>query len=116
MPLHFSTWPEIPGDTRSDSHAWSAHPIYDMLTLVAGIRPASASFASVRIEPHLGPLESLKATFPHPHGDIEVEYHRDGSELTATIVLPGSLGGSFWFKGRKWPLQPGANHIRTGQN
>ncbi|HKD60701.1 MAG TPA: alpha-L-rhamnosidase C-terminal domain-containing protein [Terracidiphilus sp.] len=116
LPLHFSTWPEIPGDTRSDSHAWSAHPIYDMLTLVAGIRPASASFASVRIEPHLGPLKSLKATFSHPQGDIEVQYHRDGSELTATIVLPGSLWGSFWFKGRQWPLQPGANHIRTGQN
>jgi len=30
--------------TRSDSHAWSAHPIYDLLTLVAGIElPAPAS-------------------------------------------------------------------------
>lgn len=52
LPLHFSTWPEIPGDTRSDSHAWSAHPIYDLLTLVAGIKPASPAFASVRIAPH----------------------------------------------------------------
>src|ERR1035441_1027754 len=40
LPLHFSTWPEIPGDTRSDSHAWSAHPVYDLLTLVAGVGPA----------------------------------------------------------------------------
>ena len=40
LPLHFSTWPETPGDTRSDSHAWSAHPAYDLLTLVAGIEPA----------------------------------------------------------------------------
>ena len=56
LPLHFSTWPEIPGDTRSDSHAWSAHPIYDMLTLVAGIEPASPGFATVRIAPHLGSL------------------------------------------------------------
>jgi alpha-L-rhamnosidase len=37
LPLHFSTWPETPGKTRSDSHAWSAHPAYDLLTLVAGI-------------------------------------------------------------------------------
>ncbi|MGD0731858.1 MAG: hypothetical protein ABR956_11380, partial [Terracidiphilus sp.] len=37
LALHFSTWPEVPGDTRSDSHAWTAHPIYDLLTLVAGI-------------------------------------------------------------------------------
>ena len=56
LPLHFSTWPETPGKTRSDSHAWSAHPIYDLLTLVAGIEPASPGFATVRIAPHLGDL------------------------------------------------------------
>jgi alpha-L-rhamnosidase len=66
LPLHFSTWPEIPGDTRSDSHAWTSHPIYDLLTLVAGIEPASPGFATVRIAPHLGALPSLKATYPHP--------------------------------------------------
>ena len=32
--------------TRSDSHAWSAHPTYDLLTLVAGIEPASPGFAT----------------------------------------------------------------------
>jgi hypothetical protein len=116
LPLHFSTWPEIPGDTRSDSHAWSAHPIYDMLTLVAGIEPATPGFGSVLIAPHLGSLGSLKASFPHPQGIIEVEYHREGSGLNATVVLPGSLSGSFWFKGRTWPLHPGANLVRTGQN
>ena len=46
LPLHFSTWPEIPGNTRSDSHAWTAHPIYDLLTLVAGIEPAAPGFAT----------------------------------------------------------------------
>ena len=66
LPLHFSTWPEIPGDTRSDSHAWTAHPIYDLLTLVAGIEPASPGFATVRIAPHLGALPSLSASYPHP--------------------------------------------------
>ncbi len=111
LPLHFSTWPEIPGDTRSDSHAWSAHPIYDMLTLVAGIEPASPGFATVRIAPHLGPLDHLKATFPHPLGDIEVEYHRDGSGLTAIITLPGTLTGNFVYNAKMQPLKPGINHI-----
>ena len=68
LALHFSTWPEIPGDTRSDSHAWTSHPIYDLLTLVAGIEPASPGFATVRIAPHMGTLPSLKATYPHPEG------------------------------------------------
>ena len=89
---------------------------YRVVPPLCGIQPASASFASVRIEPHLGSLESLKTTFPHPQGNIEVEYHRDGSGLAANIVLPGSLTGSFWFDSRQWPLHPGANHIRTGKN
>jgi alpha-L-rhamnosidase len=113
LPMHFSTWPEIPGDTRSDSHAWSAHPIYDMLTLVAGIEPATPGFASVRIAPHLGTLKSVTATFPHPQGPIKVEYQRTASGLDATIALPDKLAGTFEFKGKVWPLKPGNNHIQA---
>ena len=111
LPLHFSTWPEQPGETRSDSHAWSAHPIYDLLTLTAGVEPASEGFASVRIAPHLGPLDHLNATYPHPAGDIKVQYRRTGPGLDATVTLPGILTGSFEYGGKKWELKPGANHI-----
>lgn len=113
LALHFSTWPEVPGDTRSDSHAWSAHPIYDLLTLVAGIEPASPGFATVRIAPHLGALPSLTATFPHPEGTIKVEYHRRGEGLDAAITLPGKLTGNFVYDGKSWPLKPGVNTIHT---
>jgi hypothetical protein len=114
LALHFSTWPEVPGNTRSDSHAWSAHPIYDLLTLVAGIEPASPGFATVHIAPHLGALTSLKASYPHPQGMIEVEYHRQGDGLNATITLPGTLTGSFVYEGKDWwPLKPGVNQIQA---
>jgi hypothetical protein len=111
LPLHFSTWPEVPGDTRSDSHAWSAHPIYDMLTLVAGIEPAAPGFATVRITPHLGSLNNLTASFPHPRGEIRVEYQRKPSGIDATITLPADLTGSFVLDGKASTLKPGMNHI-----
>jgi alpha-L-rhamnosidase len=121
LPLHFSTWPETPGETRSDSHAWSAHPIYDLLTLVAGIEPASPGFATVRIAPHMGNLPSLSATFPHPQGEIRVEYHyadehgdpqtTGGSTFRADVTLPGSVTGTFQFDGRSWVLKAGPNRI-----
>jgi hypothetical protein len=113
LPLHFSTWPEQPGETRSDSHAWSAHPIYDMLTLVAGVEPASEGFASIRIVPHLGPLKHLSATFPHPQGDINLVYQLTSSGLDATITLPGILTGTFQYGGKNWELKPGVNHIEA---
>jgi hypothetical protein len=111
LPLHFSTWPEIPGDTRSDSHAWSAHPIYDFLTLVAGIEPASPGFATVRIAPHLGSLPSLTASYPHPQGDIKVEYYRQATGLSGTVTLPGTLTGTFIFAGKSQSLHSGVNQI-----
>jgi alpha-L-rhamnosidase len=112
LPLHFSTWPEIPGNTRSDSHAWTAHPIYDLLTLVAGIEPASPGFATVRIAPHLGKLESLSASYPHPDGMIEVKYQRKGDALDATVKLPEGVTGEYVFNGRKQALHAGTNHLQ----
>jgi len=113
LPLHFSTWPEIPGNTRSDSHAWTAHPIYDLLTLVAGIEPGAPGFASVQIAPHLGALTSLTATYPHPQGAIKVEYQRQGKGLHATVTLPARLTGNFIFNGKVTPLKPGVNRIQA---
>ena len=111
LSLHFSTWPEQPGNTRSDSHAWTAHPIYDLLTLVAGIEPASPGFATVRVAPHLGTLPSLTATFPHPQGNIEVNYKSTPSGLDATITLPPNLTGEFVHHNQTTALHPGLNHI-----
>jgi alpha-L-rhamnosidase len=75
-PQHFlvTTWAEQPEPTRSDSHAWSAHPNYDFLTVVAGIRPATPDFTTVLVAPHLGSLKHVSAVVPHPKGIIEVEY------------------------------------------
>jgi hypothetical protein len=113
LPLHFSTWPETPGDTRSDSHAWSAHPAYDLLTLVAGIEPSAPAFATVKVAPHLGELTSVAASFPHTQGMIEVHFQRSGDMLSGSITLPGNLSGSFVWHGKVQPLHPGVNQIHA---
>jgi hypothetical protein len=111
LPLHFSTWPETPGETRSDSHAWSSHPAYDLLTLVAGIEPATPGFASVRIAPHPGELKAFSATFPHPKGEIAVDYRREGDRLAGTITLPSGLDGTYLWNGKTQMLHAGRNEI-----
>jgi hypothetical protein len=109
LKLHFTTWPEVPGDTRSDSHAWSAHPTFDLLTIVAGIAPASYGFSSVSIEPHLGTLTSLDAVMPHDGGAIHVQYRAKDNALDAIVDLPAKLDGSFLWKGRRVELHSGRN-------
>ncbi len=108
---NFTTWPENPEPTRSDSHAWSAHPTADLLRVVAGIEPASAGYATVRIAPHLGPLTRLDAAVPHPNGLIRVRYHRTGDALTAIITLPAGLSGEFKYAGRSWFIGPGTKRL-----
>ncbi|HTD53786.1 MAG TPA: alpha-L-rhamnosidase C-terminal domain-containing protein, partial [Silvibacterium sp.] len=105
--LGLTTWAEQPEPTRSDCHAWSAHPNYDLLTVVAGIRPGSPGFKTVRIEPHLGELHQLEASMPHADGVIHTVYKLDGAHWRAMVTLPGGLNGALAWKGRKYTLHPG---------
>ena len=59
LALGLTSAPEKPEPTRSDTHAWSAHPNYGMLATVLGVRPASPGFRTVSIAPALGPLGEL---------------------------------------------------------
>jgi hypothetical protein len=107
LPMGFSTWPEMPGDTRSDSHAWSAHPTYDLLAMVGGIHPGSPGFRTVRIAPELGDLKKLTVRYPHPLGMIEAKYEVTGSGLQAEFTLPPGLSGTFEWHGKSHPLAAG---------
>jgi len=106
-----STFAERPDPTRSDCHAWSASPVYELLATVAGIETAAPGFARVSIEPHLGQLTRLKASFPHPLGMIEVNYSRDGMRLEADITLPPGISGSFHWNNTSTALHPGNQQL-----
>jgi alpha-L-rhamnosidase len=72
LSLGLSTWAEKPVPSRSDAHAWSSHPTYDLLTLMAGIKPDAPGFQRIRIAPHFGSLDEMDAVMPHPRGIIHV--------------------------------------------
>jgi hypothetical protein len=109
--LGLTTWAESPEPTRSDSHAWSAHPNFDLLKIVAGIQAASAGFAKVRIEPHLGVLKSLEAGMPTPRGMVEVSYARSGEGLEADVTLPVGVTGELEWQGTVVELHGGKQRV-----
>ncbi len=94
---------------RSDCHAWSAHPAYHLLSAVCGIKPAGIGFNTVKIKPHLGDLEQVKADMPHLKGRIEVEYRKVKKGLQTLIVLPAGMSGSFEYNGETQTLNEGEN-------
>lgn len=106
-----STFAEQPGNPRSDCHAWSAHPLIDLLATVAGIEPAAPGFARIRIAPHLGNLQSLEASMPTPRGAIATKYSVADGKLTADLTLPSGVSGEFVWNGRTVALHAGAQHL-----
>jgi len=110
--LGLTTWAESPEPTRSDSHAWSAHPNYDFLTIVAGIRPKEPGFSTVTIEPHLGSLKHVSAAVAHPRGIVEAQYTSDNSHVETRITLPVGVSGELIWKGKASALHEGAQTIQ----
>jgi alpha-L-rhamnosidase len=111
LALGLTTWAETPEPTRSDSHAWSASPNYDLPTIVAGIRPGSPGFRTVRIEPHLGSLTHVTASMPHPRGMIEVEFTRGTDQVSGVVTLPSGVEGELAWRGRVYPLHGGEQKL-----
>lgn len=107
----FVTTIERPDPSRSDCHAWGAHPIYHLYASLLGIRPASPGFSSVDVRPQLGGLPSLSAKLPHPKGWIEAKVEAKGSQIQGEIVLPEGLEGRFLSGGREVALVSGRNTI-----
>jgi len=115
LKLGLTTWAENPEPTRSDCHAWSASPNYDLLTVVAGIRPSSPGFRTVLIEPHLGELHQLDASMPQARGMIRTVYEREGAGWKATVTLPEGLGGTLRWGTQNTPLHAGTQVIRLAE-
>jgi hypothetical protein len=107
-----TTFAEMEKNTRSDCHAWSASPNYDLLATVCGIEPASAGFRTVKVAPHLGKLSFVKGTMPHPDGEIKVDLKLSRkNKLTGTVTLPAAVGGKFIWNGKESQLKGGTQKI-----
>jgi len=106
-----TTWAESPEPSRSDCHAWGASPNIELFRTVLGVDAAAPGFRRVVIRPHLGKLETISGTMPHPKGEIAVRLAQKEGKVDARVTLPEGIEGEFVWKGHRAPLSPGANHV-----
>ncbi len=102
---------EAPGNTRSDCHAWGSHPLFHLHASIAGIRPASNGFRTVRIAPQPGKLPKLVTHTPHPDGFIDLDLAFEGDRCHGTATLPAGLTGAFVWHGKEQKLAGGSNAL-----
>ena len=107
-----TTFAEKPEPSRSDCHAWSASPMYDLLATVCGIVPASPGFKTIRIAPALGNLTFVKGIVPHPQGNIIVELKKEGNRLVGLIILPKGTTGIYSYEKNQIQLKQGNNYLK----
>lgn len=110
-----TTWAERPDASlnppRSDCHAWSSSPNFEIFRTVVGIDSAAPGFARVSVRPHLGRLTRVSGAIPHPRGEVAVSLRLDGNRLSAEITLPAGVTGGFVWGGSSRDLQPGTNRL-----
>jgi len=85
LALGLTTFAENPEPTRSDCHAWSAHPILGFFQHVAGITSRATGWSRVRIAPVPGALTSFDACLAHPAGDLRVALREGKLEITTPV-------------------------------
>jgi len=98
--------------SRSDCHAWSASPNYELFHTTLGIDSAAPGFRRVLVRPFLANLTKVSGTMPHPQGAVEVSLEKRNGKLEARVVLPLNVPGDFVWNGRRTPLQGGANELK----
>lgn len=110
----FTCTPEGPEPSRSDAHAWGAHPAWHTLASIAGVRPGAPGFTKVQITPMPGLLDHFDASVVHPRGFVEVKFHRkvagkgDGQFV---ICLPKGIPGTLAYAGKSYALESEINTV-----
>ncbi len=105
------TFPEHGLNSRSDCHAWSSHPMYDLLNITCGVAPASPGFQTVVITPQLGQLNDVSGIVFHPFGNITTTFRKvKDNKLKCLIILPEGLAGSLVWNSEVYPLENGENN------
>ena len=109
LSLGLTTFPE--GVDRSECHAWSASPNFEMLATFAGVQPLTPGFKKVLIRPLMQSLDKVHGSIPHWAGELQVDFVKTGNQLNGRVILPKDINGRLEWNGKVVELKPGENTI-----
>lgn len=113
LDLDCTTCPETPKQARSDCHAWSALPMYEMIRTIAGIAPDGIGWKHVVIAPHMMDLSEVHGSTVTPYGNIAFRYEMTDGAWRYDLQIPEGIHATFCFEdGRVEELNDGEWHLK----
>lgn len=90
LDLHCTTWCENPDNPRSECHAWSSAPTYELSAMALGVYPAADGFKTVRIQPAVKNFEMdwARGSVHTPYGCVDVSWEKKDGILSLEVDLP----------------------------
>lgn len=69
--------------SRSDCHAWGALALYELPSVILGVRPGKPGYEEIVVKPRTETVEWAKGTVTTPKGEVVVSWQKqtDGSVI-----------------------------------
>ena len=70
---------------RSECHAWGALALYELPSVILGVRPAAPGYEKIAVRPNPGVLTGASGTVHTPKGNLNVSWKKTGDGLALQI-------------------------------
>lgn len=88
---NLTTCQENDVDARSDCHAWGALALYEIPSVILGVRPAKPGFSAISVKPNPAYFDWAKGCVHTPKGEIQVEWERNGDDIKVNVIAPDGV-------------------------
>lgn len=90
-----TTCPEVPVKSRSDCHAWSAQPIYEMIHHILGVEIEKPGWEQICIKPDFSFVKDLTGQLVTPKGILTFQITKQPEGTQANIYIPEGMEAYF---------------------
>lgn len=84
----WEAWELVEGTDYSQSHAWSASVLKEIIEYLVGIRIMEPGAARLLLEPPVCSLEAMRGWVPTQRGDVMLDWRRDGGLFHVEADVP----------------------------
>ena len=85
---HATTCVEDEVQERSECHAWGALILYELPSVILGVRPSAPGYEKTAVRPVPGYLKSARGQVITPKGMVDVEWHRENHKVYIKTETP----------------------------